>query len=127
MATTSNPVDIVTASVAELQLLPKIGDERAEAIIQWRDENSIASREDIGKMKNSLKKILITHVDKGLIVFGEKKKLQAEIEKQKELINKKDIEIAELQKEIKTKQKKIDVVEAFLTEYNKLMNIENTQ
>lgn len=46
MASSSNPVDINNANLAELKSIPNIGEKRAGAIVKLRDERGSLSLEE---------------------------------------------------------------------------------
>lgn len=50
MASSSNPVDINNANLAELKSIPNIGEKRAGAIVKLRDERGSLSLEDLKTM-----------------------------------------------------------------------------
>lgn len=133
MASTSNPVDINNANLAELKSIPNIGEKRAGAIAKLRDERGFLSLEDLKTMSTVPSTIWDPLVSEGVIVFRERvkqqekthlnvedlssqvSKLQAEILRQAKDIERRDIQIAQSEKDITARQKQLDSLEKTLT------------
>lgn len=133
MASTSNPVDINNANLAELKSIPNIGEKRAGAIAKLRDERGFLSLEDLKTMSTVPNTIWDPLVSEGVIVFTERvkqqektqlnvedlssqvSKLQAEILRQAKDIERRDIQIAQSEKDITARQKQLDSLEKTLT------------
>lgn len=133
MASSSNPVDINNANLAELKSIPNIGEKRAGAIVKLRDERGSLSLEDLKTMSTVPNTIWDPLVSEGVIVFRERvkqqekthlnvedlssqvSKLQAEILRQAKDIERRDIQIAQSEKDITARQKQLDSLEKTLT------------
>lgn len=75
MASSSNPVDINNANLAELKSIPNIGEKRAGAIVKLRDERG-SSLEDLKTMPTIPNTIWDPLVSESVIVFRERVKQQ---------------------------------------------------
>nr|XP_011442825.2 uncharacterized protein LOC105339112 [Crassostrea gigas] len=133
MASSSNPVDINNANLAELKSIPNIGEKRAGAIAKLREERGSLSLEDLKTMSTVPNTIWDPLVSEGVIVFRERvkqqekthlnvedlssqvSKLQAEILRQAKDIERRDIQIAQSEKDITARQKQLDSLEKTLT------------